>query len=129
LVDRTRKEFTDGDVAKIAATYHAWRAGKNYKDVPGFCRPAKLDEIMSRHYVLTPGRYVGSAHVEDDNAPFAERFAVLQAKLGEQFAEAEKLTATIREKLARNCVSNASSTLVMAIARRITSLVARGPSS
>ena len=25
MVDRTRKEFSDEDVAKIAGTYHAWR--------------------------------------------------------------------------------------------------------
>ena len=28
LVDRTRKEFSDDDVAKIAGVYHAWRARK-----------------------------------------------------------------------------------------------------
>ena len=50
--------------------------------------------------MLTPGRYVGAADVEDDDVPFAERFAALRAKLEEQFAEAEKLTATIRAKLA-----------------------------
>ena len=28
LVDRTRKEFSDEDIAKIAGTYHAWRGGQ-----------------------------------------------------------------------------------------------------
>ena len=45
MVDRTRKEFSDGDIAKIAGAYHAWREGKGYEDVPGFCKAAKLDEI------------------------------------------------------------------------------------
>ena len=45
LVDRTRKEFSDEDIAKIAGTYHAWREGKGYEDVPGFCKAAKLEEI------------------------------------------------------------------------------------
>jgi type I restriction enzyme M protein len=45
LVDRTRKEFSDDDVARIAGVYHAWREGKVYEDVPGFCKSAKLDEI------------------------------------------------------------------------------------
>src|SRR5438874_3071196 len=44
LVDRTRKEFSEDDVAKVAGVYHAWREGKNYEDVPGFCKAAKLDE-------------------------------------------------------------------------------------
>ena len=100
LVDRTRKEFSDDDIAKIAATYHAWREGKGYEDVPGFCKAAKLDEIRGHNHVLTPGRYVGAADVEDDDVPFAERFAGLRSKLEEQFAEADRLTATIRTKLA-----------------------------
>ena len=102
LVDRTRKEFSDDDIAKIADTYHAWRGEKDagtYEDVPGFCKAAKLEEIKGHNYVLTPGRYVGAADVEDDDVPFAERFAALRAKLEEQFAEGEKLTATIRQKL------------------------------
>jgi type I restriction enzyme M protein len=100
LVDRTRKEFSDDDVAKIGAAYHAWREGKGYEDVPGFCKSAKLDEIGGHNHALTPGRYVGAADVEDDDAPFPERFAALRAKLEGQFSEAEKLTATIRLKLA-----------------------------
>ena len=40
------------------------------------------------------------ADVEDDDVPFPERFAALRAKLEEQFAEAEKLTAIIRTRLA-----------------------------
>jgi len=104
LVDRTRKEFSQADIDKIAETYHAWRVGKyeggtDYADVPGFCTAAALEEIKSHNHVLTPGRYVGAADVEDDDVPFAERFAALRATLDGQFAEADKLTATIREKL------------------------------
>ena len=99
LVDRTRKEFTDGDVAKIAGIYHAWREGRDYEDVPGFCKAAKLEEIRGHNHVLTPGRYVGAEDVEDDDVPFAERYALLRTKLDEQFAEAETLAATIQLKL------------------------------
>jgi type I restriction enzyme M protein len=103
LVDRTRREFSDEDIAKIADTYHAWRGEKEagaYEDVPGFCKVASLEEIKGHGYVLTPGRYVGAEAAEDDDTPFEERFAALKEKLEGQFAEAEKLTATIREKLA-----------------------------
>jgi len=101
LVDRTRKEFSDGDVAKIAAGYHAWREGKGYADVLGFCKSAKLDEIRGHKYVLTPGRYVGAADIEDDDVSFAERFSALREKLEEQFAEAKALSASISASLAR----------------------------
>jgi type I restriction enzyme M protein len=100
LVDRTRKEFSDEDIAKIAATYHAWLVGDNYEDVPGFCKAAPLDEIKGHGYVLTPGRYVGAADVEDEEVPFAERFAALRTKLEEHFSDADRLAATIRAKLA-----------------------------
>jgi type I restriction enzyme M protein len=100
LVDRTRKEFSAEAIAKVATTYHAWREDKGYEDVPGFCKAAKLEEIRRHNHVLTPGRYVGAADVEDDEVPFAERFAALRGKLEGQFAEAEKLTVTIRSKLA-----------------------------
>ncbi|MDK4711579.1 class I SAM-dependent DNA methyltransferase [Rhizobium sp. CNPSo 4039] len=103
MVDRTRKELSNTDIEKITRTYHAWRGEGDagvYEDVPGFCKSATLGEIKGHGYVLTPGRYVGAADVEDDDMPFAERFAALQATLNEQFAEAETLTAAILKKLA-----------------------------
>jgi type I restriction enzyme M protein len=99
LVDRTRKEFSDADIARITGTYHAWREGKGYEDVPGFCKAATRDEIGSHNYVLTPGRYVGAADLDDDDVPFPERFAALIAKLEGQFADADKLNTIIRSKL------------------------------
>jgi len=103
MVDRTRKEFSDADIDKITRAYHAWRGEADagvYADVPGFCKSATLEDIKGHGYVLTPGRYVGAADVEDDDVPFTERFAALQAKLDEQFAESDRLTVAIREKLA-----------------------------
>ena len=100
MVDRTRREFADDDIAKIASAYHAWREGKGYEDVPGFCKSATLEEIRSHGHVLTPGRYVGAEAAAADDVPFPERFAGLQEQLDEHFALADELTATIREKLA-----------------------------
>jgi type I restriction enzyme M protein len=103
MVDRTRKEFSDDDIAKITNAYHAWRGEKEagtYADEPGFCKSATLEEIREHGHVLTPGRYVGAADVEEDEIPFPERFAALQAELETQFTESDQLTATIRERLA-----------------------------
>ena len=98
LIDRVHRELTDGDILKIADTYHAWRGeevyhshlakGKNghlvktrsghlgkvtkryeYEDVPGFCKAVTLDDIRHHSHILTPGRYVGAAEVEDDGEP------------------------------------------------------------
>ncbi|MFU2207195.1 type I restriction-modification system subunit M [Solidesulfovibrio sp. C21] len=103
MVDRTRREFSDDDIGKIAGTYHAWRGEKEageYGDVPGFCKAASLEEIRGHGYILTPSRYVGAEATEDDDAPFEERLAALREKLQKQFAESDLLTATILEKLA-----------------------------
>ncbi|MDQ3397848.1 MAG: type I restriction-modification system subunit M [Deinococcota bacterium] len=101
LVDRTRREFADEDVATIASTYHRWREGEGYEDLPGFCKSATLEDIAAHGFVLTPGRYVGAAAAEEDAVSFPERFAELQAKLEEHFSEAAGLETAIRERLAR----------------------------
>jgi type I restriction enzyme M protein len=49
--------------------------------------------------VLTPGRYVGAEAAVQDDTPFAERFAELQAKLDEQFKESTRLQEAIRQNL------------------------------
>ena len=102
MIDRTRKEFSDADITRIADTYRAWRAAPDaaaYVDEPGFCKSATLEEIREHNHVLPPGRYVGAAATEDDGVPFEERIAELKETLAEQFAEAEELSAVIRKKL------------------------------
>lgn len=104
MVDRTRKEFSEADIVKITRAYHAWRgeaAAGGYEDVPGFCKAASLEEIKEHGYLLTPGRYVGAVDVENDDAPFAERFARLQESLEGQFDAATKQQAHIKLMLAR----------------------------
>jgi len=113
LVDRVHRELTGygddgnlipgGDIGQIASTYHAWRGDhdrqQEYKDVPGFCKAATLDDIRHHNHILTPGRYVGAAEVEDDGEPFEEKVERLTAQLEEQFAESARLEATIRKNL------------------------------
>src|SRR2546426_4401535 len=112
LVDRVHRELTDGDVAKIAGAYHAWRgdppspelrrAGKGagkYADVAGFCRAAKLDDIRKHGHVLTPGRYVGAEEIEDDGELFEDKMNRLAATMREQHKHAAKLDAAITANL------------------------------
>jgi type I restriction enzyme M protein len=102
MVDRTHRELTDEDIRKIADTYHAWRGDKDageYRDIPGFCKSATLEEIRRHGYVLTPGRYVGAEAIEDDGEPFEEKMKRLVVQLREQQAEAAKLDAAIAANL------------------------------
>jgi type I restriction enzyme M protein len=52
-------------------------------------------------YVLSPGRYVGAAEIEDDGEPFEEKMKRLTAQLNEHFAESARLGKTIRGNLER----------------------------
>jgi type I restriction enzyme M protein len=88
------------DIERIAGLYRAWRSEDGaYADEAGFCKSATLEEMAGHGYVLTPGRYVGAADVEDDGEPFEEKMARLSATLRQQFAESERLQAVIRENL------------------------------
>ncbi len=129
LVDRTHRELTDEDIARIAGAYHAWRNGliepviasteceanpgtetviasteceanpPAYTDIPGFCKNASIEEIRAHGHVLTPGRYVGAEAAEDDGEPFEEKMQRLVKDLDEQFEESHRLEAAIRENL------------------------------
>lgn len=104
LVDRTRRELSDDEISKIAATYHAWRGEKDageFIDEPGYCKSASLDEVRKHGYVLTPGRYVGAAAQEEDGEAFAEKMQRLAALWREQQLEAAKLDAAIEANLKR----------------------------
>ena len=101
LINRRTRELTDDDIRKIADTYHSWKKDDgSYKDVPGFCKSATLDEVRELDYVLTPGRYVGLPEEEDD-FDFEERVKKLTAELKAQMEESAKLDERIKENLAK----------------------------
>ena len=102
MTDRTHRELTNDDIARIADAYHAWRGEDGvgeYSDVPGFCKSASLEEVRKHGHILTPGRYVGAAPQEDDGEPFEEKMSRLAAQWREQQAEAAKLDAAIETNL------------------------------
>jgi type I restriction enzyme M protein len=102
LIDRVHRELTEENIARIAQTYNAWRGDKGageYADILGFCKSAKLHEIATHAYVLTPGRYVGAEEIEDDGEAFEAKMQLLAAKLEEQFEESAHLEQAIRSNL------------------------------
>ena len=101
MVDRTHRELSGEDIARIAETYHVWRNGEGYEDAPGYCKIATLDEVRRHGYVLTPGRYVGAEPQADDGEPFQDKMARLSAQWWEQQAEAQRLDSTIAGNLDR----------------------------
>ncbi len=125
---RKNRELTDADIQKISGTYHAWRTvsgegaeyirfpsapgvpaeeptasgrlgrGK-YADVKGFCKAAKLAEVEKSGYVLTPGLYVGTDYVEEDDEVFGEKVARITKELSGQFKQSKNLEERIRKNL------------------------------
>jgi len=101
-ISRKQVIFTDEQIQKIANTVRAWRgeadAGE-YKDIPGFCKAVKKEEIAKNGYVLTPGRYVGVAEEKDDGVPFEEKMKKLTEELRTYFTEGKKLEEEIIKNL------------------------------
>lgn len=111
LVDRVHRELSDEETQRVAQTYHAWRGIddsrrnphseiRDYSDVLGFCKSATTAEIAQHGYILTPGRYVGSEEVLENDDGFEEKMTRLTAELDKQFGEADRLQQAIRTNLA-----------------------------
>ncbi|PTP94444.1 type I restriction-modification system subunit M [Vibrio splendidus] len=114
MISRTNKELTKDDVALIADTYHAWRSdeaelkariergdGKveKYEDKAGFSKSATIVDIKANDFVLTPGRYVGAAEVENDDVPFEIKMRELSQTLYSQMNQSQELDNAIRHNL------------------------------
>lgn len=100
MVTRRNRELSDEDINRVSSIYSNFK-NQNGPDTeePGFTKVATLDEIKEHDYVLTPGRYVGSEAVEEDDEAFAEKIARLTAELEVQFAKSHELEAKIKANL------------------------------
>jgi type I restriction enzyme M protein len=74
---------------------------ETYEDIPGFCYSATLAEIKDADYALTPGRYVGTAAVEDDGVDLDDKVKLLTSGLIAALDESARLDAVVREQLGR----------------------------
>ncbi len=102
MVTRRNRELTPEDITKVSKAYHDFKTQNGeYEDVAGFCKVANLDEIKEHDYVLTPGRYVGSEAVEEDDEAFAEKMERLTTELNEQFVKSHELEQKIKENLTK----------------------------
>lgn len=101
MVSRTLKEFSQEDIQKIAGIYHAWRgtSEEEYKNEAGLNQVATLEEVRKNEYILTPGRYIGLAEIEEDSEPFEQKMDCITSELSEQFAKSKELEEQIRKSL------------------------------
>jgi len=102
MISRTQRELAKKDIEEISNAFRTW-AGRSdagdYIDLPGFCKSASHDEIREQNFVLTPGRYVGIADLDEDHEDFEEIMRTLNSTLRKQEAEALRLYASIFKSL------------------------------
>ena len=63
--------------------------------MPGLCKVATRAEIEAQGWSLNPGRYTGTAAVEDDGEDFAEKLAGLYDEFSRLSDEADVLRAKV----------------------------------
>ena len=100
MASRILKEFSSKETHEIASTFHNWKKGEGYEDIAGFSKSVTFDEVKSHDFILTPGRYVGAADVENDGLPFDEKMQILTTELNSLFEDSVSLEKKIRENLA-----------------------------
>lgn len=98
MVTRKLREFTDEDIAKVAGAFDAFREG-TFEPEKGFSAEATIEDIAKQDYILTPGRYVGIADVEEDDEPFDDKMKRLTGELSELFKESDRLQEQIKKNL------------------------------
>lgn len=98
MVTRKLREFTDEDIAKVAGAFNAFREG-TFEPEKGFSAEATIEDIAKQDYILTPGRYVGIADIEEDDEPFDDKMKRLTGELSELFEESDRLQEQIKKNL------------------------------
>ncbi|MBB0992779.1 type I restriction-modification system subunit M [Dietzia natronolimnaea] len=89
MENRTHRNLSPEDVARIADTYNGWRGDpdlKPYEDTPGFCASVTIEQVATAGYALSPGRYVGAESAKDDGEPTEEKIARLTEDIRASFA-------------------------------------------
>jgi type I restriction enzyme M protein len=112
-IDRAHRDFTPEQIEFLANIVRLYRgedvekvAGSEtllvqhfpageYVDVPGLCKVATRAEIEAQGWSLSPGRYAGSAAVDDGDEDFALTIAELYEEFTQLSDEAEVLRARV----------------------------------
>ena len=77
---RKQKELSPEEMERIAAAYRQFRKGQVEAE-QGFVAVADAAKIEEYRFSLTPGRYVGSSDVLDEELPIEERLPILLREL------------------------------------------------
>ncbi|GAB3369890.1 type I restriction-modification system subunit M [Massilia agri] len=111
-IEGTSDPLPASDVGRIVYSYRRWRGEPApewwnevehgpwvFAPIPGFAKPATIEEIAEHGHVLTPGRYVGAEEQFDDAEPFTEKYPRLVAELEECLANSKAVEDRVRSML------------------------------
>ena len=84
------------------ATQLVWLTDKfgdegTYRDIPGLCRIATIDDVERKQFSLTPGAYTGAEEVKDDGVDFTARMKEIHSELERLQNQSAEIFATIKD--------------------------------
>ena len=87
-------------VVEMAAQF-VWLTDKfgekgEYRDIPGLCRIASIEDIEAKQFSLTPGAYTGAEEVTDDGVDFTSRMKEIHSELEKLQNRSAEIFATIK---------------------------------
>ncbi len=87
-------------VVEMAAQF-VWLTDKfgekgEYRDIPGLCRIASIEDIEAKQFSLTPSAYTGAEEVTDDGIDFTTRMKEIHAELEKLQNRSSEIFATIK---------------------------------
>jgi len=102
LQKRGRKSSTSPKELKVAEEPASYgESTSRYRDIPGLCKAATIEEIEAQGWSLNPGRYVGVAPGENlSDEEFKTQFGTLAEELEILNAHARDLEETIARNVA-----------------------------
>lgn len=98
---RKQKQLLEQEIESIASAYRTFKRTGIPEQIPGFSKVVSTEEIREHGYILTSGRYVGSANDDDTDEPFEERLPRLAEALRKQFLLSQELQRAIENELTR----------------------------
>lgn len=84
-------ELVDGSDVELKERFQ----GGGYADVPGLCKVATRVEIEAHGWSLNPGRYTGTAAVDEEDGDFAEKLETLYEEFTGLSDKADALRAQV----------------------------------
>lgn len=101
-IAEVEQQVTEITEALEVANQLVWLTDKfgdegTYRDIPGLCRIATVDDIERKQFSLTPGAYTGAEEAKDDGVDFTTRMKEIHSELERLQNQSAEIFATIKE--------------------------------